>query len=198
MRPASVLICAAGAASRMRGGDKLVEPVDGQPLLARLARAALDAGAVVRVALAPDRPARAAALAGLAVEMLTVPDAAEGLAASLRAGAAAALAAGEDGLLVMLGDMPEIDGAAVAALLAAAAKAPGRVVRAVAEDGTPGHPVLFPARLLPALGALRGDQGARGVLKGEDWLAVPLPGHAALTDLDTPEDWARWRAKTGR
>ncbi|WP_442902561.1 nucleotidyltransferase family protein [Frigidibacter sp. MR17.24] len=198
---ASVLICAAGAASRMRGGDKILEPVAGVPLLARLAAAARASGAVVRVTLPPagalrhDR--RAAALAGLGVVTLPVADADEGMAASLRAGARAARAAGEDGLLVVLGDMPEIEAGDIAALLAAAAAAPGRVIRAATATGRAGHPVLFPARLLPALERLRGDRGAREVLAGEAAELVALAGERAVTDLDTPEDWARWRAATG-
>jgi CTP:molybdopterin cytidylyltransferase MocA len=63
----------------------------------------------------------------------------------------------------------------------------------------PGHPVLFPARLRPALLRLKGDQGARDILRTEadQILPLPLPGSRAVTDLDTPEDWAAWRALRG-
>ena len=37
---AHILLLAAGSSSRMRGGDKLIEPVAGEPLLTRIARAA--------------------------------------------------------------------------------------------------------------------------------------------------------------
>ena len=69
-----------------------------------------------------------------------------------------------------------------------------RPVRATGADGTPGHPVIFPARLFAALARLKGDTGARAVLEGEAVLHVALPGRAALVDLDTPEDWAGWLA----
>ena len=57
---AHILLLAAGSSSRMRGGDKLLEPVAGRPLLTRIAEAALATGLPVHVALPPDRPASAA------------------------------------------------------------------------------------------------------------------------------------------
>jgi CTP:molybdopterin cytidylyltransferase MocA len=191
----AILICAAGAGSRMRGADKLLEPVAGRPLLAQLAAAAVATGAPVLVALPPGAAGveRAKALPDHAVIALTVADAAQGMSGSIRAGVAAAGDA--PGLVVMLGDMPEIDTPALARLLAAHAAAPDRVIRAASASDQPGHPVLFPRRLFPALALLTGDTGARDILRCETAELVPLPGQAALTDLDTPEAWAAWRAR---
>ena len=202
-----ILIAAAGAASRMRGADKLLEPVAGLPLLRRLAEAALTAGGEVAVALPPPgdprRAGRIAALAGLAVTPLDVTAAAEGLSASIRAGAALAEARDAAGLLVLLGDMPEIGAAEIAAMTAAfaserAAGTPPRPLRGASAAGKPGHPVLFPRAFFTELGGLGGDAGAREILKRQRPRLVPLPGEAALTDLDTPEDWAAWRAARPR
>ena len=66
-------------------------------------------------------------------------------------------------------------------------------VRAAAEDGTEGHPVIFPRRLYGELAVLTGDVGGRALLQGEDVRAVIRPGQRAICDLDTPEDWDRWR-----
>ena len=70
------------------------------------------------------------------------------------------------------------------------------ILRATAEDGRPGHPVILPARLYPLLAGLAGDTGARTVLAAHaaEVVAHPLPGTRALVDLDTPEAWADWRA----
>lgn len=192
------LICAAGASSRMRGTDKLLQEVAGMPVLRHAAAAARAAGMPVAVALpvaGPWRAARLAALEGLELTPLPVPEAAEGMAASIRAGVAAAGSA--PGIMVLLADMPEIGAAEMAAVRAGWSGDPDRIARATAADGRPGHPVLFPRRLFPRLATLTGDAGARAVLAGEDVLAIPLPGHRALTDLDTPEDWAAWRARPG-
>lgn len=190
MDDVAILILAAGASARMRGGDKLLEPVGGEAVLRRQARAALETGARVLVALAPDRPARAAELDGLAVERVMVADAGDGMGHSITAGARAA---GGVALMILPGDMPEIDATDMGAVLAAARGDPGRVWRGASVD-LAGHPVLFPARLGPKLRNLTGDRGARDVLAGEDVGLVPLPRAHALTDLDTPEDWAAWRA----
>jgi molybdenum cofactor cytidylyltransferase len=194
-----VLIPAAGAARRMRGADKLLEPVDGGPQLGRAVAAAARSGAArVWVTLQPGAAARRAALAGSRARVIEVPDWQEGMAASLRAGARAAAAHEASSLIVLLADLPEIEAEDVARFVAAHEAAPDAVWRGTAADGTAGHPVLFPARLFPALAALKGDEGARAVLAGEEVRPLPLAGRRAVTDLDTPEAWAEWRARTGR
>jgi CTP:molybdopterin cytidylyltransferase MocA len=70
-------------------------------------------------------------------------------------------------------------------------------VRATDIRGRAGHPVGFPARLLPALLDVSGDLGAREVLTRNPPQPVPLPGQRATLDLDTPEDWAAWRQGSG-
>ncbi|MFN5826754.1 MAG: nucleotidyltransferase family protein, partial [Rhodobacterales bacterium] len=68
-----------------------------------------------------------------------------------------------------------------------------------APDGTPGHPVLFPVWALADLAALTGDSGARDLLQTyrNRTELVALPARHAVTDLDTPEDWAAWRGAQG-
>lgn len=190
----TILILAAGASSRMRGGDKCLEPVGAEPLLRRIARLALETGCPVAVAVPPDRPQRAAALEGLALSVVPVPDAAQGMAASLVAGMASVPA--DHAVLLLLADLPEITLADLRLVLAARAPHPDRILRGTAADGTPGHPVLFPPDLRADLLALHGDAGARSVLvrHAARVLPVALPDRHAVTDLDTPEDWAAWRA----
>lgn len=191
---AHILILAAGSSSRMRGGDKLLEQVAGEAQLVRIARAALATGLPVHVALPPDRPKRAAALAGLAIRPVTVPDPAEGMAASLKAGLSA-LPPGA-GVMLLLGDLPEITAADLITLRDLWRAEPQAILRGAASDGTPGHPVCFPPDLRDDLMMLQGDEGARAVLVRHRarLRLVPLPGRHATTDLDTPEDWAAWRA----
>jgi CTP:molybdopterin cytidylyltransferase MocA len=196
----AVLIPAAGLARRMRGSDKLLEPVVGEPLLRRQARIAGEGGASeVIVTLPAGDPARAAALDGLAVTRVGIGDPSEGMAASIRAGAAAA---GEvAGLMILLADLPEIEAGDIATMIAAFRAEGGRpILRATSAAGGPGHPVIFPGDLLPELAGLRGDTGPRPVIAAHrDRLReLALPGARAVTDLDTPEDWAAWRAATGR
>ena len=102
--------------------------------------------------------------------------------------------------MILLADMPEVGAAEIDRLIAAFDPAEGReIARAVSADGRPGHPVLFGRRFFEDLRGLAGDQGARQILAGagEFVVEVPTAGTAALVDLDTPEDWAAWRAGRG-
>jgi molybdenum cofactor cytidylyltransferase len=198
----TAILLAAGAARRMRGRDKLLEALeDGRPVLRHAAKAALasQAGDLV-VVLPPDATARRAALAGTGARIVEAPDWAEGMAASLRAGLAA-VAPEADAVVLLLADMPEVGARDIDRLIAAFDPAEGReLCRAVTADGTPGHPVLFGRRFFETLAALRGDRGAREVLReaAEFVTDVPTPGRAAAVDLDTPEDWDAWRAGAER
>jgi molybdenum cofactor cytidylyltransferase len=198
-RVAAILL-AAGAARRMRGRDKLLEEVGGRPVLRAAAEAARASRAdEVVVVLPPDAAARRAALDGLDVATVEAPDGAEGMAASLRAGLAA-VTPHADAAVVLLADMPEIGPAEIDRLIAAYDPDDGReICRAVSADGTPGHPVLFGRRFFETLASLKGDRGARDVLResAEFVTEVPTDGRAAVIDLDTPEDWAAWREAAG-
>ncbi len=193
----SALVPAAGESRRMGGRDKLLEPVGGQPLLRRVVEtlAASDADEVV-VVLPPDPGARADAITGTGARSVVNRRAAEGMGTSLGAGVAA-LRPDAEAVLVVLADMPELTAGHINRLIAAFDPAAGRaIVRAVDEAGRPGHPVLFGRRFFELLRALEGDAGARALIEDyPEFLAeVTLPGAAATTDLDTPEDWAAWRA----
>jgi CTP:molybdopterin cytidylyltransferase MocA len=196
MADLAILIPAAGASTRTRGADKLMERVGDTSALRHAATLASQLSPHVFVTLpvgGPFAAPRRAELHGLAATALPIPDAHEGMAASLRAGARAAGTA--EGLMILLPDMPGIGADDLRRLAAAFREDPARPLRATAEDGRPGHPVILPRRLLGEVAVLAGDEGARRVLTGETVRLIALPGDRALRDLDTPEDWAAWRAK---
>ncbi|MDQ2088823.1 nucleotidyltransferase family protein [Marimonas arenosa] len=195
-----ILIPAAGAARRMRGRDKLLEDIDGEPALVRQVRRALATGARVYVPLSQEHPQRAAALAPIGSPALLSEtiDGRDGMSVSIRAAARLAQSdngdAAVDGLMILPADMPELETDDLKAVIASFTQSPDRIHRGATADGRPGHPVIFPRRLFPALDALTGDEGARSVLTGQDVCLVALPENHALTDLDTPEEWAAWSA----
>lgn len=197
-----VLLLAGGASSRMGPGrDKLLQEVAGRPLLRLMAERAQEAAGVreVLAVLRPDRPARRAALEGLALRPLIAPQALDGMGGSIAAGVGA-LSPGWRAVVILPADMPEIDSADIARLIAAhetlAAGAPDAVLRGAGPGGVPGHPVLFGAGWAARLRALSGEEGARALVAraGPALRLVPLPARHALTDLDTPEEWRKWNA----
>jgi len=191
---AHILLFAAGGSSRMRGGDKLMEPIDGVPLIRRQTVQALGTGLPVHVILPPDRPERTAAIADLPAERITAADAGDGMSASFRAGVGA-LPDGAKAGIMMLADMPQITSRDLLRLVKRWRQAPEFPARLTTPDGRTGTPVLFPSRLFAPLLRLRGDEGGRTVLRGETVLLVPCPDDRAIVDLDTREDWLAWRKR---
>ena len=187
MSPVPAVLLAAGASRRLGRPKQLVE-LDGESLLRRICRTALTGFKPVLVVLGSGAEAMAATLAGLPVQTVLNEAWAEGMGSSIRAGVQALPAAGcgaASGVLLLLCDQPEVDAALLAELGRRHRAEPGAVI-ACAYGGVQGTPALFPARSLPALAALGGDQGARGLLRGEAVQAVPFPG--GVKDVDRPED----------
>lgn len=194
-RRLTTLLLAAGASSRMRGQDKLLQLIDGIPLLRVLVERVSDISDQVLVALPQDRPARAAALKGTSAQSIVVPEASEGMAHSLK-GALSFVRPDASAVMIVPADMPELTATDFATLSEMHQTHPDLIIRGAAEDGRPGHPVIFPQPYFPALSDLSGDVGARSILqdnKSQIHLC-PLPEEHALTDLDTPEEWATWYA----
>ncbi len=193
----SALILAGGAGRRF-GGGKLTADFAGAPVIWRVAERVLKAGfaEVIAVTGADDMAIRAA-LAGADLATRHVPDWAEGMAASLRAGIAA-LNPQARGVCVFLGDMPLVP-VGLCSELAAAAEQAGYAARP-RHQGKPGHPVAFTRAAFADLLALEGDRGATALLaaRGARVAYCDTPDPGALTDIDTPADLAAavaaWKA----
>ena len=86
----AAIVLAAGAARRMRGRDKLLEPVGGRPVLRAVAEAAR-ASRPTRWwwCCRPERRRGGRRWRGWTSSVVEAPDWAEGMAASIRAGLAA-------------------------------------------------------------------------------------------------------------
>ncbi|MEL7097744.1 MAG: NTP transferase domain-containing protein [Pseudomonadota bacterium] len=193
MADVPILILAAGRSRRMRGRDKLLEDVDGVPLLRRQALLALEVSNDVRIALPPAPHARDAVISDLALRVVRVADAAEGMGASLRT----LFGTLEDAprALLLLADLPALDASDLAAVLAAPEIAPdAKIWRGATQDGKGGHPMLVDQAVYADFLALRGDDGGRSIVQAHGAHLVALPGTRARLDLDTPEDWSKWRA----
>jgi molybdenum cofactor cytidylyltransferase len=88
-------------------------------------------------------------------------------------------------VLLALGDKVGVTPELVGRILAAAAAAP-LVVPTVGDRAS--HPVLFRRELLPELLALRGDSGARAVVRRHLARAARVPG-VPLHDVDDDSDY---------
>lgn len=191
-----IIILAAGASSRMRGRDKLMEDVDGTSLLRQQAlKACAVTHGPVLIALPPAPHPRYGAVDGLDVQPVPVAQAAMGMSTSLRT-AFAALPNGVPCAMLLLADLPDVTADDLTTVADAVDLDSNTLVwRGATADGAPGHPIVFHQSLFKAFADLKGDHGGQDVIaqaKGRITL-VPLQGARARRDLDTPEDWEMWR-----
>ncbi len=153
------------------------------------ARDALDGGEIV-VVLGSSAPRLRALLRRHApdVRIALNPRWHTGLASSLQAGLRAAPRDAR-AVLLSLVDQPDVGAAALRRLLAAWRRRPALPAAAL-YAGRPGVPAVFPRAHWPALRAVRGDAGARAVLRASPALTLVAMPEASF-DVDTPEDLAR-------
>ena len=192
----ATILLAAGASVRL-GQPKQLLQVEGKSLLRRAAEAAVASGAApVIVVLGSDAHRLTPELSGLPVFSVLNGAWQEGMGSSLRCGVEAVQlqAPSTSAVLFMVCDQPRITAAHLQALWNRYA-ASGRVI-AVQHAGRPGVPAIFPAKYLPELGKIAGDQGARSLLSSLPDTDIELVGlpEAAL-DVDTPADLARLAAR---
>jgi molybdenum cofactor cytidylyltransferase len=189
--PCVVLLLAAGGSTRMGRAKQLLQ-VEGQPLVRRAARTAIDAGLHrVLVVLGAEAARIRPVIADLDVDIVLNPDWTEGIASSLRAGVAAVERDHPDarGLIVMMADQPGISAAHLGRINAARCVGGAPIVGSDYGDFR-GPPAYFARGHFATLKSLRGDVGARELLQAKAILTVAAPPGSGA-DLDSPLDYHR-------
>jgi molybdenum cofactor cytidylyltransferase len=181
------IILAAGASRRL-GQAKQGVLLGGETLLQRAARVAVEAGLEpVYVVVSGGQELEFGVEELVGCTMVLNEGAAEGMASSIRAGVRAA-AAQADGVVVMACDQPAVTAAHLRLLMLG-----GVEIVASEYAGRRGVPAYFPAGAFPGLLELRGDTGARELLR--EAKSVALPG--GELDIDTAEELERARELFG-
>ena len=190
------LVLAAGRSTRMGGPNKLLEEINGKPLVRHVVDHLIASRARPLIVVTGHQKERVErALAGLPVTYVHNPSFADGLSTSLKTGIAA-VPAEADGAVVCLGDMPQVSAALIDRLIAAFDPERGALVAIPTIAGKRGNPVLWSRRFFPDLLSVEGDVGARHLIGGygEAVAEVPVDDAAAMTDVDTPEALTAVRA----
>lgn len=198
----AVMVLAAGRSTRMGGPNKMLADANGQPLVVHAVKAALASQAVEVVVVLGHMADQVKAAIVQAVptsrlRFVINPDFAEGLSTSVRAGIAA-LGKDIDAAIVQLGDMPGVNSALLDRLMAAFSPVEGRSICVPTVGGKRGNPVLWDRRFFPEIAKVEGDTGAKHLIGEHADLVceVEMTGEAAITDIDTPEALAAWRARS--
>lgn len=191
-----VAVLAAGASRRLGCAKQLVA-IDGEPLLRRQCRCALDAAVGPTVAILgceADRHRRV--VADLPVNVHVNREWAEGMASTLRCAVDAAESDGA-ALLVVQCDQYRVTPMDLRTLREQWRADPSLAYVSRA-GGYAGPPAILPIQYYDLVRGLRGDIGARAILYRPPWSApIEVVNPRASFDLDSPEDVAIAAAWTG-
>lgn len=194
----AAVVLAAGSSSRLGAPKQLVR--DGsETLLERSARVAAESGADSVIVVLGARAEQLQQLASLKKVIVTInQEWAEGMASSIRAGVQAALNLSRkpSGILLMSCDQPAVTPFHLQTLLARSVLSDGAVATVASlYAGIAGIPAVFPFGRIAELLSLRGEKGARSLLRDSSLppLLVPLPG--GEVDIDTTQDLEAWQRR---
>jgi len=178
----TVVVLAAGSALRM-GRQKLLLPVDGTPLVARVVRACEAWSTVVVV----SDPAVAALLERTGARIVHNDAPERGMNRSLAL--ADAVVRRNEAIAVMLGDLPDCDAVAVARVINAYDATTDVVVPQTGRRI--GHPVVFGPRARARIGGLPDGDGLREIRDDPAFTKRIVEGidAGAFTDIDTEADY---------
>ena len=187
MRSVAAVVLAAGASRRLGELKQLVR-LNGETLVERAVRVCREAACspvVVVLGASADKVRERCSFGDAAV--VTNDEWAEGMGSSVRSGVRA-LPLDMDGCVITTCDQPAVTAEHLRALMAS-----GEIM-ASAYAGRRGVPAYFPKMMFVELKNLRGEAGARQLLK--DAKALDLAG--GELDVDTPADLERVQELFGR
>jgi molybdenum cofactor cytidylyltransferase len=180
------VVLAAGASTRFGSAKQLVR-VAGRPLLhTAVTRASEVTGNALIVVLGAGAAELAPLLRHSPGALVVNQEWREGLASSIRAGVAR-LPAACTGVLLLLADQAAVTADDLRRLAGSWRKQP-QYIAAALYSGTSGVPAIFPRSTFRELAELRGDVGARALLRRNADRLVRVPMPSAAVDVDTPED----------
>jgi molybdenum cofactor cytidylyltransferase len=180
------LVLAAGASTRF-GSPKQLVRLQGRPLLQRTVANAVDvAGHAVTVVLGAHANELAPLLRHSPASVVINREWPEGIGSSIRAGIAR-MPASADAVLLLLADQAAVTVEDLRRIIGTWRRQPQCIV-AARYDSITGVPAIFPRADYPALSGLRGDQGARALLRGRSDRIITIALASAAIDIDTPED----------
>jgi molybdenum cofactor cytidylyltransferase len=187
------ILLAAGRGSRFDHSgaqDKLLQALPGgDAVVIAAAKHLLAVLPTVVAVVRSDNPALGEQLKSTGCLVTFCENADEGMAASLVH--ALSCASEASGWVIALGDMPYVQSTTIHALCSALER--GADIAVPTFGGQRGNPVAFSRAHLHELQQLRGDEGARRLLKTYPVTEVATEDPGVRQDIDTPEDLAASR-----
>jgi len=178
------IILAAGTSSRMGEANKLLTAYMGKPLLSHVIEAVQSSPVENYVVVTGHEADKVAEYAG--VKALYCEDYKGGMAESLKCGVRHFK--DTDGLMICLGDMPNVTAAHMAQLINAFNAHDGLRICVASHHGKRGNPVIIPSAYFEDILQLEGDQGARSLFTrhADQVEFINIEDEAVLQDFDDP------------
>jgi molybdenum cofactor cytidylyltransferase len=187
-----IAILAAGASSRM-GSHKALLKWHGQPLVAHVAKIAMEAGAAALAVITGSQYKEVQqAVAELPVQAVYSPHWESGMAHSIAVAAKWAHKQQAEGLLIMVCDQPFVSVELLRQILQKAASGVSPIVASVYANGVKGVPAWFDESFFEYLYHLKGDIGARKIIGQFADMITTVPFPEGEIDLDTPEQYRQF------
>ena len=199
IRKIEILILAAGQSTRMIGINKLLKYLNGRTLVEKVVCQSLKSKASnVSIIIQKKDLEIENVLSLLPVKILKTSFENIGIGYSISKGMELLKKNDPDGVLILLGDMPDITTKHIDRMIDEFINnSLQKIIRACSENMIPGNPVLFPKSFFGLLLKLKGDNGARKILNNYNHKIkyIILPKMTALTDIDTQEQYDEWRKR---
>ena len=193
-----VILLAAGSSSRL-GRPKQLLSYDGQTLLQHTVQVASASNAhPVVVVLGANAEMIRDHIKDLDVVLVDNPDWQEGMASSIRSGinSFTEFAPDTEGIILMVCDQPHVTSSLLNEIITAH-KRTGKPIVASSYEATFGPPVFFHRSLFDELLQLKGDIGARSIVRQHTDEVEVTPFPEGVFDIDTEADFKKLSGSSG-
>lgn len=185
-----MLIIAAGQSKRL-GKPKQLLAFEGKSLINRIMDTAKLAGTYpITLVLGANSDKITAQLEDEHLTVVINEQWEEGMASSIRTGVKSMIQASPniDGIMILVCDQPFINAESINGLIASQLST-GKPIAACYYANVSGTPALFHKSIFPELLALKGDIGAKKIIKNKEEEVAKLHFEKGVLDIDTEADY---------
>ena len=185
MPEVSAIVLAAGLSTRMGGPNKLLLPWNGTTVVGAVVGALRQCEVEIIVVTGRDSDEVAQAVGS--VRTVFNESYEQGMGTSITVGVKACPP--ENAIIIVLGDMPELDSSIVEEMLNQLGTSSDIVVPVYSDEpNRPGHPVLFGSDYRQELISLKEDSGAKQIIIQNEQSVTRIDISGSLRDINSAND----------
>lgn len=190
----SAILLAAGTSRGMGNVNKLLVKIKGKSILRWSVENVLKSRAIeIFVVIGKDSNLMKKELEGLEVKILLNEKYLEGMSSSIKLGIRS-VNSQSDGAIILMADQPNLQAETINCFIEKFYESHKKII-AAHYGNIVGNPVLFHRSLFNELLTIKGDVGARSVLKRHaEEIELVNVSEEEILDLDTPEDFQKLKA----